>query len=661
MMTNLRILFVEDSEDDAELIWREVQRGGYNVEFERVETSAAMKSALAEEQWDLIICDYSMPRFSAQHALDVLKESGLDLPFIIASGTIEEQTAVEALKAGAHDFLLKDKLARLVPAIQRELREAGLRREKLQHVRELEAIARVNAAMRSTRTLNEVLTGLLDETLALIGTDSGSIWLYDSPNQMINLALQRGGEMIPVTSLRPGEDIPGLAAQIGEAVVSREFRSDPRVAYDRDEILKDSGGVCIPLHANENLVGVLCVYVRLPREITPGEMRILNALAEIGGNAIHRMRLHEQTVKQLDRLDALRSIDLVISNTFDLQVTLNILISQIIKQLEVDAVSVLLSRPSIGRLVFAAGHGFHSTDVQNSDLRIGEGYAGEAALERSSVRVQDLRSETSKYVRRQPLLGEDFVSYFAVPLIAKGEVKGVMEVFHRALLKPDTEWLSFLETLGGQTAIAIENAMLFQNLQRMNVELMMAYDATIEGWSHALDLRDRETEGHTRRVTEATLKLANVIGLNEADLVPIRRGALLHDIGKMGVPDRILLKPAGLTDKEWEVMRLHPQFAHDWLAPISYLKDSLEIPYCHHEKWDGTGYPRGLRGDVIPISARMFAVVDVWDALTSNRPYRRAWAPEKVIDYIKQNTGTHFDPEIAATFLEHTPEIVSTV
>ncbi|HEX7619845.1 MAG TPA: HD domain-containing phosphohydrolase, partial [Anaerolineales bacterium] len=188
-----------------------------------------------------------------------------------------------------------------------------------------------------------------------------------------------------------------------------------------------------------------------------------------------------------------------------------------------------------------------------------------------------------------------FVSYYGVPLIAKGQIKGVMEVFNRTAIEPDSEWLDFLNSLAGQTAIAIENSTLFENLQRSNSELNMAYDATIEGWSHALDLRDKETEGHTLRVAEMTVEIALTIGLDEDELVQVRRGALLHDIGKMGVPDGILLKPGPLTAEEWVVMKKHPTYAYEMLLPIRYLHPALNIPYCHHEKWDGTGYPRGLK------------------------------------------------------------------
>ncbi|MCP4139272.1 MAG: HD domain-containing protein [Chloroflexi bacterium] len=184
------------------------------------------------------------------------------------------------------------------------------------------------------------------------------------------------------------------------------------------------------------------------------------------------------------------------------------------------------------------------------------------------------------------------------------------------------------------------------------LELRSAYDATLEGWSRVLELRDEETGGHSQRVTTLVLELAQELGISGQDLDHIRRGALLHDIGKMGVPDDVLHKPSSLTDDEFEIIKQHPGFAYELLFPISFLHKALEIPYCHHEKWDGSGYPQGLKGEKIPISARIFAVVDVWDALLSDRPYRNAWPKEKGVNYIIADRGKHFDPHITDTFLQ---------
>ena len=212
--------------------------------------------------------------------------------------------------------------------------------------------------------------------------------------------------------------------------------------------------------------------------------------------------------------------------------------------------------------------------------------------------------------------------------------------------------MDFLETLAGQVAMAIENASLVDNILRKHTELITAYNQTIEGWGTALSLKEEETAEHSQRVTEMSVELAKVLGMEEEDIYHVRLGALLHDIGKIGVLDSILLKPGKLTDDEWEVMRKHPDYAFEMLAPIAYLRKASEIPYCHHEKWDGTGYPRGLKGKQIPLSARIFAVVDVWDALSSNRPYRKAWPNDKVIEHLQKQSGSHFDPEVVECFIK---------
>ncbi|HNF94683.1 MAG TPA: PAS domain S-box protein, partial [Anaerolineales bacterium] len=346
---------------------------------------------------------------------------------------------------------------------------------------------------------------------------------------------------------------------------------------------------------------------------------------------------------QIKRLSALNSIDRAISSSMRMDVALDVLLIEVVAQLNVDAASILLLNETDQTLDFAAGKGFN-TSIEHASVPLGFELAGKVGTERKVIHVPNL-SELKKGVKRKELIQEEhFLEYFGVPLIVKGQLKGVLEIFNREALNPDPEWLTYLETLGGQAAIAIESAQLFEGLQRSNQELFMAYDATIAGWSHAMDLRDKETEGHTQRVTELTVRLAESMGISQQQRIHIRRGALLHDIGKLGVPDHILLKPDKLTDEEWHIMRMHPVYARDMLTPINYLRPSLDIPYCHHEKWDGTGYPRGLKGEDIPLAARLFAIIDVWDALRSDRPYRAGWSAEKTRDYIQSESGKHFDP-----------------
>lgn len=356
--------------------------------------------------------------------------------------------------------------------------------------------------------------------------------------------------------------------------------------------------------------------------------------------------------RQVQQLSILRSIDLAIASGLDLNLLLSMLLDRVMVLMHVDAATVLLLNSKTNLLEFAAGKGFHSNILQYTRLKLGEGCAGRVALEREMLSIPDLRKNKAEFDRSPLFVQENFITYWGVPLLAKGRVLGVLEMFHRSPLKPDKDLQNFLVMVAGQAAIAIDSAMMFSDLQRSNAELSLAYDATIEGLSRALDLRDKETKEHTSRVTQITVKLANRLGVKQSDLLHVRRGAILHDIGKVAIPDQILFKPGPLGQDEWEIMRRHPAIAVELLSPVSYLEPALEIPHWHHEKWDGTGYPDGLGQEDIPFAARLFALADVYDALISNRPYRSAWSKWDAVQYIESQTGKHFDPRMVPEFLD---------
>jgi len=408
----------------------------------------------------------------------------------------------------------------------------------------------------------------------------------------------------------------------------------------------------VPMKAEGRVIGVLHVQCYDKNRYTSADAELLELVANTAVAAIQNARLFTQLKRRVDQLSALHSVDTAISSTTDLRVSLQSVLENITRQLKVDAADVLLLNPATLVLQYVAGLGFFTSEITHTSLPLGKGQAGKSALERRIIRISDLTEKGVEFSRYKFVTDERFTAYIAVPLMAKGEVKGVLEIFQRSSLELDDDWMSFLEMLAGQAALAIDNALLFEGLEKVNIELTMAYDATIEGWSQALELRDQETQGHSVRVLDLTLRLAAEMGIPSKDLQDIRRGILLHDIGKMGIPDSILHKPGKLTEEEWEIMHKHPIYAYDMLAPIAYLRNSLNIPYCHHEKWDGSGYPRGLSGETIPLAARIFAIVDVFDALTSDRPYRDAWSKEKTLDYIREQSGTHFDPHLVEIFLK---------
>lgn len=514
----------------------------------------------------------------------------------------------------------------------------------------------------------------LFETICKVAVDFGEfrlawIGLLEENTHIVRPVAFKGVGIEIFESITINLDIPPF----DEGLLSRAFthekietsdnlRTDNRMKHWYQNISKYGyhSAVVIPFHLRGKTIGFLSLYAteqdffKRNEEILLLEEMALDisfALDKIQ-TEIERKRAEEKIHRQLNYLTALQDIDRTIASAFDIHISLDTLISKAISMLEVDAATVLLINYTNNTLEFAAGDGFRTNAIKEANVKIGESYAGMVALKRYILKIQNLKDEPNNLFATGFLEGEDFVSYYGVPLIAKGKVIGVLEVFQRSLIKRDQDWLDFLNTLAGQAAIAIDNAQLFSGLQRSNIELSLAYDATIEGWSAALDLRDKETEGHSQRVTEMTVKLARRMGVKESELVHIRRGALLHDIGKLGIPDQILLKPEKLTKDEWETMQKHPAYAYNMLLSITYLKYALDIPYSHHEKWDGTGYPRGLKSEGIPLAARIFAIVDVWDALTSDRPYRKRWTKEQAQSYIEEQSGKHFDPQVVEVFLK---------
>ena len=532
---------------------------------------------------------------------------------------------------------------------------AQLYEESRRHAARAEALARTAARLNAQLDLHVVLNTMCEESARALGVPASAVMLFDPKTDELRFAAVYGlpgnfGEGTQPYSRALLDENTRLGSSVAVVPDLAAVASLPNLDYLRQHNI---GGFCAAgMARGGELIGVLIACtLGQPCVFDEDEQALQQGLADQAAQAIVNVRLFEETQRRLENVQALRAIDSAITASLDLRLSLRVVFDQVIGQLRVDAVSVLLCREQLRVLEYIGGRGFRTASIQHTRLSLDDNYAGRAVLERRTIYVPDLISVAAEFGRSQLVIQENFAAYYAVPLLAKGRVNGVLEVFHRAPIAADIEWEDFLETLAGQTAIAIDNATLFNDLQRSNVELTLAYDATIEGWSRALDLRDKETEGHTLRVTEMTLRLARAMGITEDEIVHVRRGALLHDIGKMGVPDAILLKPGPLTDAEWVMMKKHPGFAYEMLSPISYLRRALDIPYCHHEKWDGTGYPRGLRGEQIPLAARLFAVVDVWDALSSDRPYRAAWPKDKVLAHIKAGSGSHFDARAVEAFL----------
>lgn len=517
--------------------------------------------------------------------------------------------------------------------------------EREQHERELTVVANVSSALRVANTRSEMLPVILDQLLEQFGVDAAMLVLrHPASDEMV---IELGwGKWTGAT----GQRIPsgqGLSRQImnsGEVYIDNDIRTNNEVYFPA--LFEDCRcTAAVSLLVEEQPIGAL--FIGSNREFQERDGRLLKSVADIAANALHRSTLHEQTREKVNQLNSLRIIDQAINTSLDLRVTLNVILKQSGDLLGADAMAVYIIRTHVMWLEPLAHYGFQSKEVEASRLPIGQGLAGQSILERRIVSTPD---DAAQFTEPAYIL-EGFKSMHCAPLLVKGHIKGVMLACFRKAFNPPPDWMDVFQTLATQSAIAIDNHELFDGLQRSTVNLAVAYNETIEGWAKALELRDQETEGHSQRVTQLAIHLANEVGIRDEALDHFMRGALLHDIGKMGIPDAILNKPGKLTEAEMDQVREHPRKAYEMLSAIKYLQPALEVPFGHHEKWDGSGYPRGLKGEDIPLSARVFAVVDVWDALTSDRPYRKAWSRQQAVEYIQQQAGSHFDPHIVEVFL----------
>jgi PAS domain S-box-containing protein len=522
--------------------------------------------------------------------------------------------------------------------------------ERAQRERETEIIVQVSTALRSAQTRADMLPIILSKTREVLPIDRAAICTYD-PNTGESVVDLIDGEAMHRTGLRipPGMGIAGHVIRNGKPYLTNDAASDQYIYLNDDR--PPQALAAAPLIAKNETIGAL--VVGSSQSLSETDLRLLTAISEIAASAIHRASLFEETQRRVQRLDALHTIDIAITSNFNLNATLKVLLEQVTSQLDVDAAAILLHEGQGQVLRYAAGRGFRTNRIQWGDVTLEDNMAGVIVHQQRLKAVLDMRKNGHLPERIRKLSQEEgFQAYVGLPLTARSQVKGVLELYHRQPLDQDTDWWNFLDNLARQTAIAIDNATLFDDLQSSNQSLTLAYDRTLEGWAKALELRDKETEGHSKRVTELTMRLAQAMGITSDEMVHVRRGTMLHDIGKMGLPDSILLKPGPLTPDEWEVMHQHPVYAYNLLSTIPYLEKALDIPYCHHEKWDGSGYPRGLKCEQIPLAARIFAVIDVFDALLSDRPYRPAWPQERVLAYLSEQSGAHFDPRVVEAFLQ---------
>jgi response regulator RpfG family c-di-GMP phosphodiesterase len=686
----IKILVVDDKPQNLYMLEVLFSTNGYDVE-KAINGIEALEAAHKTPP-DVVISDILMPGMDgfslckSWMADDQLK----NIPFVFYTATYTDTRDKEfAMSLGAERFIVKpvdgDTMLAIVQDVirnrsnkQTEVKNADIeKKDEFYKVYNETLIRKLEDKMMQLEKSNKRLTSLynissdihirqatsslikvfLETTIRNAGYYHANYFLFNENDKKLYLYDSTGFLEGTYSSLKErlifnlGEKsgLVGIVAQEKQIINIADTSRNPDW-INLDPSIKSA--LFMPVHFEKKILGVIAVFSEKINAFTEEDEHAIEVLSNHLAIAIENNTNQEKVSIQLNRISALYNIDLAISSGSDLNATLNILLKNVMDLLNIDAADVLLSNKNTLSNDFMVGLGFKTDLIKSETIRKGNSLDKKVTIENRIIQITDLKDQLASAEFMAMWKEEGFLTYIGVPLITKDRLVGVLGIFQRSKFEADPEWMDYLKTIAGQAAIAIDNATLVMDLKSSTEQLLQAYDATIEGWSRAMDLRDKETEGHTLRVTDITLRLAWKMGMSEEKLIHVKRGALLHDIGKLGIPDHILLKPGPLTEEEWVIMRTHPASAYNLIAPIEYLKPAIAIPYCHHEKWDGTGYPRGLKGEEIPLEARFFAVVDVWDALSSDRPYRAAWEREKVLAYIKENSGTHFEPRVVGPFIQ---------
>jgi PAS domain S-box-containing protein len=513
---------------------------------------------------------------------------------------------------------------------------------------EAESLREATSALTRTIELEKLFDIILESLAKLVSYTSASIEVIDL--EQVEIVASRGlpnhkeylGKKLGFRPEKWGINIEN----VDRPIIIPDVQADGRFTKLKGaEYIR--GWMGVPMIAEDNLIGYLNLDSDEVDFYNEAQADVVQIFANQAATAIQNAHRFRSETKRRNEAENLQVAATVLTSSLDVEEVLQTILIALKEVTPYDSTSVLLLEGDQVRIRAAKG-------ILDPGLALDQLFPANNPLLREiqksgkSIIVEDAQKD----IRFDNWPATDQVhGWLGIPLITRGQIIGYITLESCKVGAFNDNDAKLAQTFAHQAAVAIDNANLFTRLQETNEALSRAYDTTLEGWGKALELRDKETQGHTVRVTELTLKLAQQMGIHEPELTQMRRGVQVHDIGKMGVPDRILHKKDPLTKKEWAAMHQHPRYAFDLLYPITYLRPALDIAYCHHERWDGSGYPRNLKGEDIPLTARIFSVVDVWDALTSDRSYRKKWPRKKVINHLRNESGKHFDPHVVEVFL----------
>lgn len=515
--------------------------------------------------------------------------------------------------------------------------------------RELEILYTLSTSLRETQEEGDILPILLHQLNTIIPCDAAEVILCDPTGEMFTV-IQASGFLCDSQGLSFSSNT-GVTSEVAirrESLILHDYTSHPK-AFFADPAAREIGpALFVPMQDKDDLIGILFAARRKGKDsqdFSESELRLISAVSELAGTAIHRVRMSKKARVQLRRTQSLHAIDSTISGSFDLQQVLKTILSTTCTELRVEAAAIAILNHETMALEYQAVHGFTWNDLKLPRIQLPRSLAAEAVMNQKTIHVMGMADhENANHFPFSPR--EKLRDYYAAPIIAKGKILGILEVFSGDSVHTDQDWYDYLETLAGQASLAIDNLTLFESIQATNHQLRITYDHTIEAWSRSIDLHCGEPEGSSIMLAELTIAIATRMEITGKELIDLRRAALLHDIGEANLPDSVLKKTKPLTATERKQIEQHPLVGYEIVNRIDFLRGAAELIRAHHERWDGSGYPDRLRSTDIPIGASILAVADVWMALLSNRPWRAQWTAEQIIDHFTQNKGVLFDPNI---------------
>lgn len=618
----------------------------------RLEMGEGMAGRVAQARQPMILDNYSKWDFRSPKYEGLEMTASIQAPMLYGEKLIGVLDVTE-LKTTDHQFTEAEMHLLMLFANQAAIAVENARLFEAEERRRQEAaaIAEVGKDISASLQLDIVLERIASHAKDLLGVETSAVYLVEPGTQALRAiaALGPDAEAIKRTPLNFGEGILGSIAIRKTGEIVNDSITDARgIKVSGTEDIPYDHLMGAPVLSKDQLTGLIAVWrVGKGQEFNLTDLDFLTSLAQQAAIAIENARLFEATRRRLAELEIMQTIASALRVVQTPQEVFPIILTQLTNLLDMDCALVDLIDPSGKEIVSVSAQGVWApvaglrtsaeVGISSHVISTGQPYITSDVVADGWIARPDL------------VFGVRAVA--CIPIVALQHPIGTLWVGRQGETSITREEVNLLTALGEMVGNTIQRMNLYEQTVIQSLEISSAYDLTLAGWAKALELRDKETEGHSRRVTELTLQLARQFGVPEQELPHIHHGVLLHDIGKMGVPDQILKKTGPLDQDEWEEMRKHPQYAYDLLYPITYLRPALDIPYCHHEHWDGSGYPRGLREEQIPLAARIFAVVDAYDALSHDRPYRAAWPEEKVLDYLREQSGKHFDPHIVEAFL----------